>query len=64
VKKPRKPSSTESSLFLSIDPEPIAETLTAMGDVPLLARAYRGLGLPAIVREHVEVKQRERGLDK
>ena len=34
-----------------------------MGGVPLLARAYRGLGLPAMVREHVEVKQRERGLD-
>jgi hypothetical protein len=63
VKNPRKPSSTESSLFLSIDPEPIAETLTSMGGVPLLVRAYRSLGLPAMVREHVEVKQRERGLD-
>ncbi len=63
MKNPRKPSSTESSLFLSIDPEPIAETLTSMGGVPLLVRAYRSLGLPAMVREHVEVKQRERGLD-
>jgi hypothetical protein len=62
VKKPRKPSSTESPLFLSIDPEPIPETLTAMGWVPLLVRAYRSLGLPARVREQVEVKQRERGL--
>ncbi len=34
-----------------------------MGGVPLLVRAFRGLGLPASVREHVEVKQRERGLD-
>ena len=34
-----------------------------MGGVPLLVRAYRSLGLPAMVREHVEVKQRERGLD-
>jgi hypothetical protein len=64
VKKPRKPSSTESPLFLSIDPEPIPETLTAMGGVPLLVRAFRGLGLPASVREQVEVKQRERGLPK
>ena len=63
MKNPRKPSSTESPLFLSIDPEPIPETLTAMGGVPLLVRAFRGLGLPASVREHVEVKQRERGLD-
>jgi hypothetical protein len=63
VKKPRKPSSTESPLFLSIAPEPIPETLTAMGGVPLLVRAFRGLGLPASVREQVEVKQRELGLD-
>jgi hypothetical protein len=63
VKKPRKPSSTESPLFLSIDPEPIPETLTAMGGVPLLVQAFRSLGLPARVREHVEIKQRERGLD-
>jgi hypothetical protein len=63
VKKPRKPSSTVSPLFFSIAPEPIPETLTAMGGVPLLVRAFRGLGLPASVREQVEVKQRERGLD-
>jgi hypothetical protein len=63
VKKPRKPSSTESSLFISIDPEPIPETLTAMGGVPLLVRVFGSLGLPARVREQVEVKQRERGLD-
>jgi hypothetical protein len=63
VKKPRKPSSTESPLLISIDPEPIQETLTAMGGVPLLAQAFRSLGLPARVREQVQVKQRERGLD-
>jgi hypothetical protein len=63
VKKPRKTSSSESPLFLSIDAEPIPETLTAMGGVPLLVQAFRSLGLPARVREQVEVKQRERGLD-
>jgi hypothetical protein len=63
VKKPRKPSSTESPLLISIDPEPIPETLTAMGGVLLLVRAFRSLGLPTLVREQVEVKQRERGLD-
>ena len=34
-----------------------------MGGVPLLVRAFRSLGLPTLVREQVEVKQRERGLD-
>jgi hypothetical protein len=38
VKKPRKPSSTELPLPISIDPEPIPETFTAMGGVPLLVR--------------------------
>ena len=50
-------------MLIAIDPEPIPETLTAMGGVPLLVRAFRCLGLPARVREQVEVKQRERGLD-
>ena len=31
--------------------------------MPLLVRAFRSLGLPTLVREQVEVKQRERGLD-
>jgi hypothetical protein len=34
-----------------------------MGGVPLLVRAFRSLGLPKLVREQVEVKQRERSLD-
>jgi hypothetical protein len=50
VKKARKTSSTESPLFLSIAPEPIPETLTAMGGVALLVRAFRSLGLPARIR--------------
>src|ERR1035437_4376786 len=50
-------------MLISIDPEPIPETLTAMGGVPLLVRAFRCLGLPARVREQVNVRQRERGLD-
>ena len=49
--------------MISIHPEPIPETLTAMGGVPLLVQAFRSLGLPASVREQVRVKQRERGYD-
>ena len=37
--KTRKPSPTESPLLIEIDPEPIPETLTAMGGVPLVNRA-------------------------
>ena len=62
-KKTRKPSPTESPLLIEIDPEPIPETLTAMGGVPLLVQTFRSLGLPAQVREHVRIKERERGYD-
>jgi len=34
-----------------------------MGGVPLLVQTFRSLGLPARVREHVRIKQRERGYD-
>ena len=61
--KARKPSPTESPLLIEIDPEPIPETLTAMGGVPLVVQTFRWLGLPASVRQHVRVKERERGYD-
>jgi hypothetical protein len=63
VPKARKPSPTESPLLIEIDPEPIPETLTAMGGVPLVVQTFRSLGLPASVRQHVRVKERERGYD-
>jgi hypothetical protein len=62
-KKIRKPSPTESPLLIEIDPEPLPETLTALGGVPLLVQTFRSLGLPAQVRQHVRVKERERGYD-
>jgi hypothetical protein len=49
--------------LFDIDPEPIPETLTALGGVPLVVQTFRSLGLPALVREHVRTKERERGYD-
>ena len=63
MKKARRPSPTESPLLFEIDPEPLPETLTALGGVPLLVQTFRSLGLPAKVREHVRIKERERGYD-
>jgi hypothetical protein len=63
VPKARRPSPTESPLLIEIDPEPIPETLTAMGGVPLVVQTFRSLALPASVRQHVRVKERERGYD-
>jgi hypothetical protein len=63
VIKPKKPSPTESPLLFEIDPEPLAETLTAWGGIPLAVQAFRSLGVPASVQRHVAIKQRERGYD-
>ena len=61
--KPKKPSPTESPLLFEIDPEPLVETLTAWGGIPLAVQAFRSLGVPASVQRHVAIKQRERGYD-
>jgi len=63
VQKARKPSPTESPLLIEIDPEPIPETLTALGGVPLVVQTFRSLGLPSTVQQHVHVKERSRGYD-
>ena len=63
MQKKRKPSPTESPLLIEIDPEPIPETLTAWGGVPLIVQTFRSLGLPSSVRQHVRVRERSRGYD-
>jgi len=63
MRKERKPSPTESPLLFEIDPEPLQETLTALGGIPLVVQAFRSLGLPESVRQQVRVKERERGYD-
>jgi len=63
VPKSTKPSPTESPLLFEVDPEPLPEILTALGGVPLVVQAFRSLGLPALVKEHVRIKERQRGYD-
>ena len=62
MRKLHKPSPAESPMLFEIDPEPAPETLPALGGIPLLVQAFGSLGLPARVKRHVQVKQRERGL--
>jgi len=49
--------------LFEVDDEPLQETLTAWGGVPLVVQALRSLNVPASVRQHVQIKQRERGYD-
>jgi len=58
-----KPSPTESPLLFEVDPQPLEEALTALGGIPLVVQAFRSLGLPGSVRQHVAIKERERGYD-
>jgi hypothetical protein len=63
MRKLTKPSPTASPLLFELDPEPRQETLTALGGIPLVVQAFRALGLPQSIQEHVRVKQRQRGYD-
>lgn len=63
MRRMQKPSPTESPLLFEVDPKPLEETLTAMGGIPLVVQAFRSLGLPGSVQQHVTVKERERGYD-
>ncbi len=63
MRKVEKPSPTEFPLPFEIDPEPAPETLTALGGMPLVVQTFRLLGLPASVKRHVQVKERQRGYD-
>src|SRR5258706_15883963 len=58
-----KPSPTESPLLFEVDPQPLEEALTALAGIPLVVQAFRSLGLPGSVQQHVTVKERERGHD-
>src|SRR5260370_34825333 len=58
MRKIEKPSPTESPLLFEFDSQPPAEMLTALGDLPLLAQAFRSLGLPASAQHHHVVKRR------
>ena len=62
-RKESRRSPTESPLLFEVDPQPTEEALTALGGIPLVVQAFRSLGLPQSVKEHVRVKERERGYD-
>jgi hypothetical protein len=63
MKRKTKPSPAEGDFLFEIDPEPLDESVTAFGGVPLLVRAIRSLDVPGSVKHHLQIKQRERGFD-
>jgi hypothetical protein len=47
MRKEPKRSPTESPLLFEVDPQPIEETLTALGGIPLVVQAFRSLRRPS-----------------
>ena len=60
--QPRR-SPAEGDFLFEIDPEPLEESVTAWGGVPLLVRALRSLDVPGQVKRNLRLKQRRRGYD-
>lgn len=58
-----KSSPAEGELLFELDPEPLEECLTAYGGIPLFVQAMRSLQLGGSVKQHVQLKQRQRGFD-
>ena len=63
MKKVNRVSVTEQPLPFQWDPEPAAETLTAFGGLPMVVQTFRSMRLPDAVRQHVRIKERQRGYE-
>ena len=61
-KQPKR-SPAEGELPFEYDWTPAEEVLTAYAGIPLFVRAARLFGVPASVKQHLHVKERQRGLD-
>ena len=61
MKEKGRRSPAAGEFLFEIDAEPLEESLTALGGVPLLLRAARSLDVPGLVQRHVQIKERERG---
>jgi hypothetical protein len=59
----RRGSPAEGEFLFELDPEPLAETVTAYGGLPLFLRAARSLDAGGLANRHLHIKQRQRGLD-
>jgi hypothetical protein len=58
-----KGSAAEGELLFELDAEPLEETVTAYGGIPVFLQAARSLEVGVRVNRHLRLKQRQRGLD-
>ena len=63
IPRKQKPSPAAGEFLFELDPEPLEEDVTAYAGIPLFVQAMRSLDVPGSVKQHLHVKQRQRGLD-
>lgn len=63
IPRKRKASPAEGEFLFQLDPEPLEECVTAYAGIPLFVQAVRSLDVPGRVKQHLAIKQRDRGLD-
>jgi hypothetical protein len=63
IPRKQKPSPAEGEFLFQLDPEPLEECVTAYAGIPLFLQAARSLDVPGRVKQHLQIKQRQRGLD-
>jgi hypothetical protein len=63
IPRKQKRSPAEGEFLFQLDPEPLEECVTAYAGIPLFVQAARSLDVPGRVKQHLEIKQRDRGLD-
>ena len=49
--------------MFTLDPQPLEEAVTGYAGLPLFLQAVRSLDVGACVRQHLHLKQRQRGFD-
>jgi hypothetical protein len=59
----QKPSPAEGEFLFQLDPEPLEECVTSYAGIPLFLQAARSLDVSGRVQQHLQIKQRHRGLD-
>jgi hypothetical protein len=63
IPRKQKPSPAEGEFLFQLDPEPLQDCVTAYAGIPLFLQAARSLDVPGRVKQHLQLKQRQRGLD-
>jgi hypothetical protein len=63
IPRKQKASPAAGEFLFQLDPEPLEECVTAYAGIPLFLQAARSLDVPGRVKQHLQLKQRQRGLD-